>query len=107
MTIGAPLPRPDGHAKVTGRARYTADQFAPGMLYAALVTAPVPAGRVTAVDPTAAMAEHGVVRVLTHADMPRLGSSDAPMMAQSFVPMQDVEVRFEGQPVAIVLGETP
>ena len=26
-------------------------------------------------------------------------------MAQSFVPMQGVEVRFEGQPVAIVLGE--
>ena len=78
MTIGAPLPRPDGPRQSHRSCPLHRRPFAPGMLYAALVTAPVPAGRVTAVDAAAALAEHGVVRVLTHADMPRLGSSDAP-----------------------------
>ena len=50
MTIGQPLPRPDGPAKVTGRARYAADHGAPGLLHAVLVTATIPAGRVAAID---------------------------------------------------------
>jgi len=45
MTIGQPLPRPDGRAKVTGRARYAADHDAPNLLHAVLVTASTrPAG---------------------------------------------------------------
>lgn len=48
MSIGQPLPRPDGRAKVTGRARYAADHVADGMLYGAFVTAEIPAGRVAA-----------------------------------------------------------
>ncbi|HEX3762815.1 MAG TPA: xanthine dehydrogenase family protein molybdopterin-binding subunit [Kofleriaceae bacterium] len=123
MTIGQPLPRPDGPAKVTGRARYTADHTARGMLHAALVTATIPAGRITAIEIDAALREPGVVRVLTHRDMPDLGGSapggkangngngkhdvlTGPPSAQSFLPMQDDEIRHEGQPVAIVLGET-
>lgn len=110
MTIGQPLPRPDGPAKVTGRARYTADHTAPGLLHAALVTATVPAGRIEAIRVDAALHERGVVRVLTHLDMPVLGGDDdvlaGPPSAQSFLPMQDDEIRHEGQLVAIVLGET-
>ncbi len=123
MTIGQPLPRPDGRAKVTGRARYAADHDAPNLLHAVLVTATIPAGRVEAVDARGALAEPGVVRVLTDVDMPRFGrlgqtpaagdagmteenTPDGPPSAQSFMPMQGDEIRHEGQPVAIVLGET-
>jgi xanthine dehydrogenase YagR molybdenum-binding subunit len=123
MTIGQPLPRPDGPAKVMGRARYAADHGAPGLLYAVLVTATVPAGRVAAIDVEGALGERGVVRVLTHGDMPKFGrlgraraigdadmleqdQPDGPPAAQSFMPMQGDEIRHEGQPVAIVLGET-
>ena len=106
MTIGQPLPRADGAAKVTGAARYTADHALPNMLYGVLVTATIPAGRVTAIDVDQAMQGQGVVRVLTHADMPRFALVPAPMLAQTHIPMQDTEIRYEGQPVAIVLGET-
>jgi xanthine dehydrogenase YagR molybdenum-binding subunit len=122
MTIGQPLPRLDGPAKVTGRARYAADHSAPGLLHAVLVTATIPAGRVTAIEAPEALAEPGVVRVLTHENMPQFGmlaqgdalgdfdveegKPDGPPAAQSFMPMQGDEIRHEGQPVAIVLGET-
>jgi xanthine dehydrogenase YagR molybdenum-binding subunit len=122
MTIGQPLPRLDGPAKVTGRARYAADHSAPGLLHAVLVTATIPAGRVTAIEAREALAEPGVVRVLTHEDLPQFGmlaqgdalgdfdmeegKPDGPPAAQSFMPMQSDEIRHEGQPVAIVLGET-
>jgi xanthine dehydrogenase YagR molybdenum-binding subunit len=122
MTIGQPLPRPDGPAKVTGRARYAADHGAQGLLHAVLVTATIPAGRVAEIEAGEALAERGVVRVLTHQDMPRFGKvrqgpgmgdtemeegkPDGPPAAQSFMPMQGDEIRHEGQPLAIVLGET-
>jgi len=106
MSIGQPLPRPDGRAKVTGQARYAADHLAPNLLHAALVTAAIPAGRVEEIDATDALRERGVVRVLTHSDMPRFKKAGAPMMAQSFLAMQDDEIYFEGQPIAIVLAET-
>ena len=111
MTIGQPLPRPDGPVKVTGRARYTADHTAPGLLHAALVTAAIPAGRIEAIRVDAALRERGVVRVLTHRDLPDLGGGDddvftGPPSAQSFLPLQGDEIRHQGQPVAIVLAET-
>jgi xanthine dehydrogenase YagR molybdenum-binding subunit len=106
MTIGQPLPRPDGRDKVTGRARYAADYGAPGLLHGVLVTATIPAGRLAAVDIDGALDERDVVRVLTHADMPEFGALDGPPAAQSFMPLQDDTIRHEGQPIAIVLGAT-
>ncbi|HEX2451141.1 MAG TPA: molybdopterin cofactor-binding domain-containing protein, partial [Gemmatimonadales bacterium] len=104
--IGQPIPRLDGPAKVTGAAPYAADQAVPNLLHAVIVTAAIPAGRVTAIDDTEALRERGVIRVLTQSDLPRLNRADAPMMAQTLIPMQSDEIRHEGQPVAIVLGET-
>ena len=71
MSIGEPLPRIDGPIKVTGAARYTADVHVANMLYGVVVTASIPAGKVTGIDKNSAIAEAGVVRVLTHEDMPR------------------------------------
>ena len=106
MSIGQPLSRADGRAKVTGAARYTADQHVPNLLHAVLVTATIPAGRVSAIETDDALGERGVVRVLTAKDMPRFNTTDQTPMAQSFQPMQGDEIRHEGQPVAIVLAET-
>jgi xanthine dehydrogenase YagR molybdenum-binding subunit len=106
MSIGDPVPRPDGPAKVTGGAKYAADQSVPGILHAVYVGAPIPAGRVASIDIASALAAPGVVRVLTHRDLPRLASAPVLPLASSFMPMQGNEIRHEGQPVAIVLGET-
>jgi xanthine dehydrogenase YagR molybdenum-binding subunit len=107
MSIGESHSRIDGPIKVTGTARYTADLRAPNMLHGVFVTAAIPAGKVIAFGKDEALAEPGVVRVLTHEDMPRSKTTiSGPPFAHSFLPLQDNEVRHEGQPVALVLGET-
>jgi xanthine dehydrogenase YagR molybdenum-binding subunit len=103
--LGASLPRQDGPAKVTGAARYAADHFAEGMLYGVLVGAPVPAGRLRAIDADAARAIPGVAHVLTHTEMPKLAAPPVPPASSVRVPMQDDEIEYEGEPIAIVLGE--
>ncbi len=105
MTIGKPISRIEGRDKVTGRARYSGDVILPGMLHGVIVGAPVAAGRVLSIDSTAALAHPGVVRVLTRADMPKFGAV-APPAAVLNLPLQTDEIRHEGEPVAIVLGET-
>jgi xanthine dehydrogenase YagR molybdenum-binding subunit len=104
--LGAPLPRQDGPAKVTGVARYAADHLAEGMLYGVLVGAPVPAGRLRAIDAHAARDVPGVTHVLTHAELPKLAAPPVPPAASVRVPLQDNEIQYQGEPIAIVLAET-
>jgi xanthine dehydrogenase YagR molybdenum-binding subunit len=104
--LGSSLPRQDGPAKVTGAARYAADHPAEGMLYGVLVGASVPAGRLRAIDAHAARDVPGVAHVLTHADMPKLGAPPVPPASSVRVPLQDDELRYEGEPIAIVLAHT-
>jgi xanthine dehydrogenase YagR molybdenum-binding subunit len=107
MSIGEPHPRIDGPIKVTGAARFTADLRVPNILHGVFVTASIPAGKVIAFDKEDALAEPGVVRVLTHEDMPRPQAAiSGPPFAHSFLPLQDNEIRHEGQPIAMVLAET-
>jgi xanthine dehydrogenase YagR molybdenum-binding subunit len=103
---GRDLPRQDGPIKVTGAARYVADHHEAGMLHGVFVGAPLPAGRLRGVDAAAAEALPGVVRVLTRPDLPRLAAPPAPPAFSERAPMQDDEVRHEGEPVAIVLAES-
>ncbi|WP_308835226.1 xanthine dehydrogenase family protein molybdopterin-binding subunit [Trinickia symbiotica] len=105
MTIGTPVSRVEGIAKVTGRAKYAADHTPKGTLHAAIVGAPIAAGRVAGIDVDTALAVPGVVRVLTAKDMPRFGEI-APPAAVLSMPMQHDEIRFQGEPVAIVLAES-
>ena len=110
MSIGQPMARLDGPAKVTGAARYAADQHADGQLHAVLVGATIAAGAVERVDPADAVREPGVVRVLTAADMPAVdpafGAVASPPLATRFVPMQGEDVFYAGQPVAMVLADS-
>jgi hypothetical protein len=58
--VGARVRRADALEKVTGQARYTTDVSVPGMLYAALLRAPMASGRVTTLDVEPALALPGV-----------------------------------------------
>ena len=104
--LGVPLPRQDGPAKVTGAARYAADHVVEGMLYGVLVGAPVPAGPRRAPCALAARDVPGVTHVLTHAEMPKLAAPPVPPAASVRVPLQDDEIRYEGEPIAVVLAQT-
>lgn len=104
-TVGAPVPRIEGPAKVTGTARYSADRTPPGVLHAVLVGAPWAAGCLEGIDVGAALAVPGVVAVLTEADLPRFGAVAFPA-AMMHLPMQSDRITYEGEPVALVLAES-
>lgn len=97
--------RVEGRLKVTGAAKYAADHTPSGTVYAVLVGASIARGAVTAIDANRALAVPGVLRVLTRADMPTFGEVGFPAAVMS-LPMQTDEVRYEGEPVAVVLAET-
>jgi xanthine dehydrogenase YagR molybdenum-binding subunit len=94
---GQPLPRVDGRLKVTGAARYAADNSpappAPGLLHAALVCSTVSRGTVVAVDAAAAQREPDVIRVFDH-------------FPGVHLPFDPGQVAFFGQPVAVVVART-
>jgi len=105
MTIGQPTRRFEAPVKVTGSAVYAADNYPDRLLYGVIVASPVAAGRLKHIDSAQAEATSGVVRIITQADMPPLGEIKMPA-AVTHMPLTTDEILWEGQPVAIVLGET-
>ena len=95
--------RVEGHQKVTGRAKYTADLTRPGTLWAAYTTSPYAHARIRAIDADVARKMPGVHAILTGADigLKLLGRQihDWPVLAVD-------TVRFIGDRVAAVAAET-
>ncbi|MGI5150240.1 xanthine dehydrogenase family protein molybdopterin-binding subunit [Plantactinospora sp. CA-294935] len=106
--VGEPLHRVDGWAKVTGQARYAADQPIPDLAYGVLVTSTIARGRIRRIDSAAALAAPGVLGVYTHENLPRFAQQSPSWVphAQTLVPMQGTEIRHGGQQVAVVVAES-
>ena len=111
--IGTATSRIDGVAKVTGAAKYAAEFNAPGLAHASVVCSTVAKGRITRIDSGAAERVDGVITVLTHENRPHMADDDdsyrddtAPA-GSPFRPLYDGRVMFNGQPVALVVAETP
>ncbi len=66
--VGSRPVRPDGVDKVTGRAKYGADLFAPGMLIGRILRSPHAHARIRGIDASKALAAPGVKAVVTAAD---------------------------------------
>ncbi|HUC16140.1 MAG TPA: xanthine dehydrogenase family protein molybdopterin-binding subunit [Acetobacteraceae bacterium] len=97
--------RIDAHDKVLGRTRFAADYHLPDMIYAMMVPATIAKGRVVELSTDAATKVAGVIRVLTASDFPppppfKGGGAPPPP------PTIESSIRYLGQPVALVLGET-
>ncbi|MEN3792426.1 xanthine dehydrogenase family protein molybdopterin-binding subunit [Fulvimarina sp. MAC3] len=106
---GQPMTRRDGLDKVTGAAPYAADRRPDGLLHAVYAAATISSGRVTALDVMAAKAHPGVVAVLTSDSRPPLaGDPDAKSNPLAFRldMLQSKDVRYAGQPIAVVVAET-
>lgn len=92
-TIGTPLVRREGRAKVTGTAPYAFEHPVDDPVYVHPVQATIPRGRVLAMDVSAARAVDGVLDVLTVFDAPRLDdTSDGELSI-----LQHAGVSFRGQ----------
>ena len=97
----------DGH--VTGRTQYYADRTFPGMLHLKMVRSPHHHARILSVDTGEAERVPGVVRVLTHKDVPKnvytilcliqVEPDDEPCLAVD-------KVRFKGEQIVAVIAES-
>jgi xanthine dehydrogenase YagR molybdenum-binding subunit len=111
--IGTATSRVDGLAKVTGAAKYAADHNVAGLAHGSVVCSTIAKGRITRLDTSAAMAVRGVLTVLTHDNRPPMPDNDqaykdevAPA-GSPFRPLYDDRILFNGQPIALVVAETP
>jgi len=111
--IGTATSRVDGLAKVTGAAKYAADYNVPGLAHGSVVCSTIAKGRITRLDTSAAKAVKGVLTVLTHDNRPPMPDNDqaykddvAPA-GSPFRPLYDDRILFNGQPIALVVAETP
>jgi xanthine dehydrogenase YagR molybdenum-binding subunit len=107
--VGQPISRVDGRLKVTGSARYTADIPVDAVAYGAFVYSTVANGRIVSIDTAAAEKALGVLVVLTHKNMPRMNPqpwSHLRPQGQTYLPLQDHEIHYAGQPVALVVATT-
>jgi len=107
--IGQPISRIDGRLKVTGGARYTADIAPETIVHAAIVYSTIANGRIVSIDTAAAESAPGVLAVLTHKNMQRMKAlpwSHLHPQGQTYLPLQDDQIHYAGQPVALVIAAT-
>jgi 4-hydroxybenzoyl-CoA reductase subunit alpha len=90
----------DGIEKVTGRAKYTADLFAPEALAGRIFRSPYAHAEIISIDISAALALPGVVAIIT-GDACDKAYGILPV-AQNEFPMARDKVRYFGEPVAAV-----
>jgi xanthine dehydrogenase YagR molybdenum-binding subunit len=109
--LGKPASRVDGHAKVTGAAKYAAEHNPAALAYGFVITSAIARGRIRNIDAAEALAVPGVLDIFTHDHRPKLASSDEKYADEvappgsPFRPLYDGRIRFSGQPVALVVAE--
>ena len=98
--IGDYVPMIDGPEKVSGRAKYTADLMAPGMLAGRSFRSPYSHAEILDVDISEAMKLPGVKAIVTGADCDK--TFGVLPIARSEHPLARDRVRYRGEPVAAV-----
>lgn len=110
--IGAAVNRLEGRDKVTGSAKYAAEYQAQGLLYGYVLNSRVTKGKIKSIDISTIGDVDGIVKVFTHENRPstawfdfQYADMDAPP-GTVFKPLKDAIVRYNGQPIALIVAET-
>lgn len=110
--IGNPLSRLEGTKKVSGIAKYAGEYNVPELLYGYVVNSSITKGKILQIHTDKAMAIPGVIKIFTHKNRPSLAwfdkawsDQDAPH-GSPFRPLHDDEIKYNGQPIALVIAET-
>ncbi|WP_338452828.1 xanthine dehydrogenase family protein molybdopterin-binding subunit [Niallia oryzisoli] len=101
--IGKSVIRKDAFEKVTGRAKYTADELTGPSLHAKMVTSPYGHAKIVSIDVSEANKVLGVRAIL-------LGNNELPLTGEEIrdrPPIAVGKVRYNGEPVALVVADTP
>ncbi|WP_305782625.1 xanthine dehydrogenase family protein molybdopterin-binding subunit [Symbioplanes lichenis] len=101
-TVGRPLGRIEGPAKVTGEALYAAEYPVKDVTYAWVVQSPVPRGTLNAVVVDPLTEDDDVLAVLWHGNAPGLEDAGDPELAV----LQSDRISYRGQAVALVVART-
>ncbi|HXI11811.1 MAG TPA: xanthine dehydrogenase family protein molybdopterin-binding subunit [Thermoanaerobaculia bacterium] len=132
--IGQARDRVDGRPKVTGDARFAAENNLPGLVHAVVVMATIPAGTMKSLDLAAAKKAPGVLTILSHLNPPKThlpgsagggnsetggktatpsGGGAAPGGNPSgnyaeprAVPFASATIHYVGQQIAVVIADT-
>ena len=104
--IGDSVQRVDAPLKTRGRAQYAAEFVQPGMAHVVMVGSTIAKGRITGFDDKAALAVPGVVAIITAGQTERLHLKKAAQQTVTAPLLQNEHVRFQGQPIALVVAET-
>jgi CO/xanthine dehydrogenase Mo-binding subunit len=100
--IGQRLPRYEGEGRVTGKTVYVDDVQVAGMKYVKVFRSPVHHGLIKSLDTSGALSVPGVTGVVTAKDVP--GVNDG--YFGDLILFAEKEVRFKGQVIAAVVGDT-
>ena len=101
--VGDSPRRPDAARKVLGTFTYASDLRADAMLHGATLRSPHPRALIRRIDTGPALAIAGVRAVLTHKDIP--GREHYGLIVQDCPVLAIDEVRYHGEPVAIVAAD--
>lgn len=114
--IGQAVPPREDGPLVAGRGQFVADLRREGQLYARMVRSQVARGRLRGIDVDSALRRTEVIGVYTANDLPGMDSLRLPIRGQLSgeynaaamqPPLAVDEVRYVGQPVAVVLADDP
>jgi len=117
--VGQPVPRKEDPTLLTGQGRYTDDLNRDGQAYGVFVRSTVAHGVLRGIDVDDALAMPGVLGIYTGADLEAAGygrircgvplkNADGSDLRNPMRPAFPIDrVRFVGDPVAIVVAETP
>lgn len=106
--VGKGIPRVDGPAKSTGKAKYTVDVMLPEMLYGKILRSPYPHARIINIDTSEAKRLPGVKEIITGQDLSdvRYAFVDTPRYPADEQPLAVDKVRYIGDEVAAVAAES-
>jgi xanthine dehydrogenase YagR molybdenum-binding subunit len=109
--LGKPASRIEGREKVTGAAKYAGEYNVATLVHGFVVSSSIAKGRIKNIQTADALAVSGVLDVLTHVHRPPLADSDEKYKddiapdGSPFRPLYDDQIRFSGQPIALVVAE--
>jgi len=109
--IGLSVKRREDRRFLTGRGRYLDDLRLPDLLHAAIVRSPHAHARILAVDAQRAMAQPGVVAVLTIADLPECAAAVPPLVPSPRLrpyaqpALAGPKARYAGEAVAVAVAD--
>ena len=100
--VGSRPPRPDGVDKVTGRAKFGADAFAPGQLVGLVLRSPHAHAQINEIETSKAAKLKGVKAIITSDDLPDLTNGDRDMLDILENSMARGRALYDGHAVAAV-----